>query len=140
MLTNINLLYVSFAICNQFIIGTEKIHYLSKDNISAHTQRLSVESYERYYETVLVPKVRYQDMINDGNLKELLLSPRSRKIFNGYSTCSCCFSGMQPKMTRNKFPPKFAIANGFVIGSMPQVLQWTTANNEKKVGSFLNMS
>jgi hypothetical protein len=25
-------------------------------------------------------------------------------------------------MIRNKFSPKFAIANGFVIGSMPQVL------------------
>jgi hypothetical protein len=33
---------------------------------------------------------------------------------------------------RNKFSPKFAIANGFVIGSMPQVLQWTTAGGEKK--------
>jgi hypothetical protein len=71
-------------------------------------------------------------MISDGNLKELLLTPCSRKNQNGYSTCSCCFSGMQPKMTRNKLPPKFAIANEFVIGSMPQVLQWTTANGEKK--------
>ncbi len=33
---------------------------------------------------------------------------------------------------RNKFPPKLAIANEFVIGSMPQVLQRTTANGEKK--------
>jgi hypothetical protein len=98
------------VICNQLIIGTEKIHYLSKDNISAHTQRLSVESYKRYYETVLIHEVRNQYMINDGNLKELLLSPRSRKNQNGCSTCSCSFSGMQPKMIRNKFSPKFANA------------------------------
>jgi hypothetical protein len=91
-----------------------------------------VESYKSYYETVLVPEARNLYMINDGNLKELLISPCSRKNQNGYSTCSSCFSGMQPKMIRNKFPPKFAIANGFVIGSMPQVLQWTTANGEKK--------
>jgi hypothetical protein len=39
---------------------------------------------------------------------------------------------MQPNMTRKRFPPKFAIANGFVIGSMPKVLQLTTANGEKK--------
>jgi hypothetical protein len=91
-----------------------------------------MESYKRYYETVLVPEVRNKYMINDGNLKELLLSPSSRKNQNGYSTCSCCFSGMQPKMIRNKFPLKFAIANGFVIGSMPQVLQWATAGGEKK--------
>jgi hypothetical protein len=98
-----------------------------------------VESYEKYYETVLVPEVRNQYMINDGKLKDLLLSPRSRKTQRGYSTCYCCFSGMQPNMTRKRFPPKFAIANGFVIGSLPKVLQLTMANGEKKTGSLLNM-
>ena len=39
---------------------------------------------------------------------------------------------MQPNMTNKKLPPKFAIANGFVIGSMPKVLQLTTANGKKK--------
>jgi hypothetical protein len=64
---------------------------------------------------VLVPEVRNQYMINDGKLKDLLLSPRSRKNQKGHSTCACCFSGMQPNMTRKRSPPKFAIANGFVI-------------------------
>ncbi len=91
-----------------------------------------MKSYEKYYETVLVPEVRKQYMINDGNLKDLLLSPRARKNHDGYSTCSCCFSGMQPNMTRKRFPPKFAIANGFVIGSMPKILQLTTTNGERK--------
>jgi hypothetical protein len=89
---------------------------------------------------VLIPEVRKQYMINDGNLKDLLLSPRARKNHNGYSTCSCYFSGMQPNMTRKRFPPKFAIANGFVIGSMPKILQLTTTNFEKKIGTLLNMS
>jgi hypothetical protein len=120
------------VICDRLIIGTEKIHYLSKDNIIAHTQRLSVESYKKYYETVLVPEVRNQYMIDDGKLKDLLLPPRSRKNQKGYSTCSCCFSCMQPNMTRKRFSPKVTIANGFVIGSMPKVLQLTTANGEKK--------
>jgi hypothetical protein len=127
------------VICDQFNIGTEKIHYLSKDNIIAHTQRLSVECNKKYYETVLVPELRNRYMINDGKMKDVLLSPRSRKNRIGYSTCSCCFSGMQPNMTRKRFPPKFAIANGFVIGSMPKVLQLTTANGEKKTGSLLNV-
>ncbi len=35
-------------------------------------------------------------------------------------------------MIRNEFPSKYAMANGFVIGSMPQVLQWTTVDGEKK--------
>ncbi len=78
------------VICDWFIIRTEKIHYLSKENISAHTQRLSVESYERYYETVLVPEVRNQYMINDGNLKELLLSLLSRKNWKGLTKCTLC--------------------------------------------------
>ncbi len=67
------------VICNQFIIGTEQIHHLSKNDISAHSQKFSMKSYDRYYETVHVPEVRNQYMINDGNLKDLLLSPRARK-------------------------------------------------------------
>ncbi len=31
-----------------------------------------------------------------------------------------------------KNPPKFAIANGFIIGSMPKILQLTTTDGEKK--------
>ncbi len=31
-----------------------------------------------------------------------------------------------------KKPPKVAIANGFVIGSMPKILQLTTTDGEKK--------
>jgi hypothetical protein len=65
------------VICGRFIIGTETIHYLSKNNIIAHERRLSVESYERYYGTKLKPQVRSQYMINDGDLKHLLLSLRS---------------------------------------------------------------
>jgi hypothetical protein len=51
------------------------IHYLSKENISAPTQRLSVVSYERYYETVLVPEMRNQYMINDGNFERIVPFP-----------------------------------------------------------------
>ena len=37
------------AICDRFIIGTETIHYLSKNNIIAHERRLSVESYDKLF-------------------------------------------------------------------------------------------
>jgi RecA-family ATPase len=62
------------VICDRFIIGTETIHYLSMNNIIAHERRLSVESYERYYDTKLKPQVRSQYMINDRDFKHLLLS------------------------------------------------------------------
>ncbi len=92
--TSINPSYVSSA------IDLCKIHHLSRDDIGAHSQRLSVKSYESYYQTELVPEVRKQYMINDGKLKDLLVSPCARKNHNGYSMCSCCFSGMQPYMTK----------------------------------------
>ncbi len=57
------------VVCDLFIIGTETIYYLSKNNISAHGRRLSVESYERYYDTKLKPEVRNQYVINDVDLK-----------------------------------------------------------------------
>jgi hypothetical protein len=37
---------------------------------------------------------------------------------------------MQPQMTK-KDPPKFAIANGFVIGSLPEVLHWTSTYGDR---------
>ena len=55
-------------------------------------------------------------------LKSILLSPRSRKYDKGYSTCSTCFSGIKPHITE-KNPPKYSIANGFVIGSFPKEIQ-----------------
>jgi hypothetical protein len=94
------------VICDQFIIGTEAIHYLSKNNIIAHERRLSVESYERYYDTKLKPEVISQYMINDGDLKHLLLSPQSRNSSKGYTTCSCCFSLHATKHDKQKIASK----------------------------------
>ncbi len=118
-------------ICDRFIIGTETIHYLLKESIIEHNHRISVKSYETYYGK-LTDEVKYQYMTNDGNLIDLLLSPQSRKTLNEYSTCSCYFSGTQPQMTK-KDPPKFAIANGFVIRSLLEVLHWTSINGDRMI-------
>ncbi len=91
-----------------------------------------MESYERYYDTKLKPEVRNQYVINNVDLKVLLLSPQSRKPSKGYLTSSCYFSGMQPNMANKKSPPKFAITNGFVIGSFPQEVKWITSNSDTK--------
>jgi hypothetical protein len=37
---------------------------------------------------------------------------------------------MQPQITK-KDPPKFAIANGFFIVKLPEVLHWTSTNGDK---------
>ena len=62
-------------ICDQFIIGTEGICKFTKDQISQHNKRLSVESYENHYETTLNPKVKRQYQVNVEGIKDLLLSP-----------------------------------------------------------------
>ena len=120
------------VICDRFIIGTETIHYLSTENIKIHRKRISVESYEKFYNTKLNPELRNQYLINDIALKELLLSPRSRKTGKGYSTCSCCFAAMSSKKKTQNHPPKFAIANGFVIGSFPKEIKRNTENGNTK--------
>ena len=113
-------------ICDRFIIGTETIHKLTKEHIRAHSERLGIKSYEEYYQTTLKTEVKRQYHVQ--GLQDLLLSPRSRKYPDGYATCSVCYSAMQPQMASKKTPPKFAIANGFVIGSFPQEIKFI--NNE----------
>ncbi len=62
-------------ICDRCIIGTEAIHKLTKEQILLHKKRLSVESYEKYYETKVKSDVTKQYEV-DG-LKVMLLSPWS---------------------------------------------------------------
>ncbi len=54
-----------------------------------------------------------------------------RKYRDGYATCSVCYSGMQPQKASKKTPPKFSIANGFVIGSFPQEIQFSNKDGER---------
>jgi hypothetical protein len=115
-------------ICDCCIIGTEAIHKLTKEQFLLHKKRLSVESYEEYYETKLKSEVTKQYEVS--GLKGMLLSPWSRRYSNGYSTCSVCNSGMQKSIATKKTPPKFAIANGFVIGSFPQEIQFFNKDGE----------
>ncbi len=98
--------------CDQFIIGTETIHKLTNDQISKHSNRLSVQTYESYHGQVLKPKLRKWYQVNVDGLKDMLLSPWSRKYNNGYANCTYCYKGMCPNLANKRTPPKFAIANG----------------------------
>ena len=107
-------------ICDCFILGTETIKYLKPNDIKKHKHRIGVASYETYYKATL-----HQDLVKHyrvPNMPGLLLSPRSRKTDRGYETCSTCYTGMQPSCITRNCPPKYAIANGFVIGSFPEVI------------------
>jgi hypothetical protein len=61
-------------ICDWFIIGTEKIHELSSYQISQHSNRLSVETYETYHGVELKNELKKQYQMNDNKLRNLLLS------------------------------------------------------------------
>ena len=60
-------------ICDRFIIGTETIHKLTKEDIGAHSERLGVKSYEEYYQTTLKEEVKRQYRVQ--GLQDMLLSP-----------------------------------------------------------------
>ena len=47
-------------ICDRFIIGTETIHNLTKEDIGAHNRRLGVKSYKEFYQTTLKDEVKRQ--------------------------------------------------------------------------------
>jgi hypothetical protein len=58
--------------------------------------------------------------VNDERLKDLLLSPRARQrvIDGSFMSCNTCFQSLA-ELKSKKYPPKFAISNGFAIGHMP---------------------
>ena len=109
------------VICDRCIIGTETIHSMSKERILLNQVRISVKSYEEHYGEELNTTVVKQYEVAD--LPGLLLSPRSYREDDNFETCSSCFESMKPsKAQDSKKPPKHAIANGFVIGHIPNRL------------------
>ena len=115
------------VICDRFIIGTEKLCKLTKEGIEKHSGRLGVENYETYYGMSLKPELIKQYQIDD--MPGLLLSPRSRRKSNTFDACENCVNGMRPNMTDKTSPPRHAIANGFVIGHIPQIISTKGPNN-----------
>ena len=63
------------------------------------------------------PELERQYQIHD--MKGLLLSPRSRQTENNFVCCSSCCTSLRNSNADNENPPKFAIANGFAIGAIP---------------------
>ena len=67
------------------------------------------------------------------NFLGLLLSPRSKKTQQSYVTCSACCNSIQCSNEKKINPPKYAITNGFVIGSFPKVITFVNKDgNEEK--------
>ena len=103
-------------ICDRFIIGIEILHKLSKERILEKSHRLSVETYQEFYDGEDLNPNLVREYHGVG-LSGLLLSPRAYRDGDTFECCSQCFSSLKPSKAQvSKNPPKFAIANGFAIG------------------------
>ena len=128
-------------VCDRHIIGVEEVCYLTNIQLKKNVHRIGVESYDDYYTKVDnggYPKLPLEliKQYEVGGLEGLLLSRRSRRIeANGlvkYESCKCCFDSCI-KNVKLKSPPKFAIANGFVIGQIPRVFKINKDGIEEEV-------
>ena len=108
-------------VCDRHIIGTEQVCHLTKEQLLKNKLRLGVESYNKFYMNngykPLHPELVKQYEV-DG-MVGLLLSQRSRCETGGYVACQSCRDSIT-KNSSYQSPPKYAIANGFVIGYIPK--------------------
>lgn len=123
------------VVCDELIIGLEPLKVLLTDDIVRNRDRISIDSFESHYRVELSDDLRSQYQIDDEALYGLLLSPRARKFEKprpSYTCCCKCHKSMTSPTKEDKInPPKFAIANGFVIGHIPRnKLTYQDANNE----------
>ena len=106
------------VVCDTFIKGTEPICYLTSDQLVRKSSVLSVNYYNKTTNKQITPNLREQYKLSDDCLKNLLLSPRSIRTGSGYMCCKPCYKHLRASKQCDK-PPKFAISDGFAIGSVP---------------------
>jgi hypothetical protein len=112
-------------------MGTfNQIPSMSISDIKSHSHKLSVERYEEFYGEPL-----HKDLVKQYHVPGfpgMLLSKRARKVGTGrYSVCQHCKSVLKPSSVQSKKPPKFAIANGFAIGSFPNKIPYSSPDKRE---------
>ena len=109
------------VICDCFIIGVEKICWLSEEKLIAKQSYLSVHYLEATNNKTIPTELRNQYKIhNNDSLTNLLLSPRACVTDGKYMACKPCHTHIR-KISGEK-PPKFAISNGWLIGEIPNAI------------------
>ncbi|KAL7455724.1 hypothetical protein ACHAWC_007254, partial [Mediolabrus comicus] len=111
------------VMCDRVIKVSDTCKPISKEKLLEFKDKISVERYEQHYSRKLQSELEKQYQVSDTELHGLLLSPRSRCCDDGkYDACVSCHRSLTSKKVES--PPKFSIANGFVIGSIPRVLRY----------------
>jgi len=109
------------VICDCFIIGVEKICWLSEEKLKAKQSYLSVDFVTAYTQKQIPTELRDQyKIINNKALCNLLLPPRAHVKGGSYMSCKSCHKHISYSKSEN--PPKFAISNGWLIGEIPKSL------------------
>ena len=103
--------------CDRTISSCETPLFISKNRLMKHSHRISVESYESFYRVCLPIELISQYSVE--GLEGLLLSKRSRGDHHKHLICSSCNESFRMKHLHSA-PPKFSIANGFAIGTVPE--------------------
>jgi len=111
------------VVCDTFIIGIEPIEWLSKEQLLKHKVRLSVANYESFFNRKLPSVLVDQYNVEDIDLRHMLLSPRAKTKDNKliYMCCTSCKLSLSDSKAKTA-PPRHAITNGFVIGSVPSTI------------------
>ena len=90
------------VICDSFIIGTETICYLSKEQILKKTSYLHLSYLENMIGEKIPSTLHNQYKVqNDEDLSELLLSPRAPVVDNHFMSCKLCYNNITNKKTEN---------------------------------------
>ena len=109
------------VVCDRFIIKHDDLKWIEKTVLLEHQRRLSRSEYEIHHSLLLPTSLKEQYMVDDPELSQLLLSPRARRKDDSYMCCSACKTSLRPSNV-NSSPPRHAIANGFVIGRVPETV------------------
>ena len=100
-------------ICDRFIIGTEPLKWMTRPDIRAHKNRLSVKAYKAHYNTKL-PQCLV-DQYKVCYLPCMLLSPRVTLLGTLFATCLTCYEGMKQQRT-NKPPQGYPLPTDLSLG------------------------
>lgn len=122
------------VICERLIKIGDDSESLSKDTLLQCKEKLSFERYENRYGRRLHQLVRQQYQVSDKDLKDMILSPYARCGNDGYETCVSCHRSLTRSTVKS--PPKFSIANGFIIGTIPEVLRYKKKDGEEVTYEF----
>ena len=111
---------IGCSVCDQFIIGTEELCWITKEELLKHKDRLGVEAYQEYYHGGQEIDQELKQQYEISGMEGMLLSRRFGKDdASEFMICSSCKASLR---TKSESPPKYSIANGFLIGTIPTTI------------------